>query len=368
MVGDDRDDFELSCSEPIDMQTNGVRIWIATLALGGILHLSLATAGTGDAPPASNAKFDLKRPEIKQFIHQVVLKDGVPRSWLTHLMRAGRARPELMVAMETAPEKTLAWWEYRNRFVTAQRIAEGTEFLQEKKDLLYSVSTESGIPPEYLVAILGIETNYGRSTGSYREIDTLMTLAFDYPARQEFFRDELRQFILLAREAKLHPLDVRGSYGGALGAPQFMPSSYRRFTVSASQASVPDLWTDWGAILSSMAKFLNAHGWNSGGAVLTNVTLSPDSSALPKTALALDETVGGLQGKGVHFNEEYPDTTPALLLGLQLEDSVCYAVGFKNFYVISRYNPRINYALAAWDLARKISRAASDESTDSHCC
>lgn len=362
MAEHDRHDFELSCCEPIDMQMNRVRIRIATLALGGILQLSLATAGTGDAPPASNAKFDLKRPEIKQFIHEVVLKDGVPRSWLAHLMRAGRARPELMVAMETAPEKTLAWWEYRNRFVTTERIQEGTKFLREKKDLLDTVGAGSGIPPEYLVAILGIETNYGRSTGSYREIDTLMTLAFDYPARQDFFRDELRQFILLSREAKLQPLDVRGSYGGALGAPQFMPSSYRRFAVDVSHISVPDLWTDWGAILFSMVNFLNAHGWNSGGAVLTNVTLSPDSSASPTTALALDETVGGLQEKGVHFNEEYPDSTPALLLGLQLEDSVCYAVGFKNFYVISRYNPRINYALAAWNLAREI-RAASDSSS-----
>jgi membrane-bound lytic murein transglycosylase B len=357
-----RDDFELGCSAPIDMKMNRARTLIATLALGGILHLSLATAGTGDEPPASNAKFDLKRTEIKQFIQRIVLKDGIPRSWLTHLMRAARTRPELMVAMETAPEKTLTWWEYRNRFVTAQRIAEGTKFLQEKKDLLYPVSTESGIPPEYLVAILGIETNYGRSTGSYREIDTLMTLAFDYPTRQDFFRDELRQFILLSREAKLPPLEVRGSYGGALGAPQFMPSSYRRFAVGASHTSVPDLWTDWAAILSSMVNFLNAHGWILGGAVLTNVTLSPDSIASPGTALALDETVGDLLEKGVHFNEEYPDSTTALLLGLQLEDSVCYAVAFKNFYVITRYNPRINYALAAWDLAREI-RAASDSAS-----
>jgi membrane-bound lytic murein transglycosylase B len=112
MAGNNRDDFELGFSKPIDMQTNRVRTLIATLALGAILHLSLATAGPSNAPTASDAKFDLKRPEIKQFIRQIVLKDGIPRGWLTHLMRAGRERPELMVAMETAPAKTLAWWEY----------------------------------------------------------------------------------------------------------------------------------------------------------------------------------------------------------------------------------------------------------------
>ena len=303
------------------------------------------------AAPVERAGFDLGRPEIAAFIARMVSRDNFTTGDLTAVLGAAHARPELVPAMTRPAEKVLDWWQYRDRYVTASRIAGGIEFWQAHAPLLDEVAATHGIPPEYLVAILGIETNYGQITGTYREVDTLMTLAFDYPARDAYFRTELRQFLLLARDLGRDPLSMKGSYGGALGVPQLMPSSYRRFAASAPELQKADLWTDWSAILSSIAGFLEQRGWERGGPVLLPARIRGNHEATVTGGLTPNETLAALKSRGVRIEAKLPATTEAVLIRAVLKEGAEYRVGFRNFRVISRYNPRTNYTMAVCDLA-----------------
>jgi membrane-bound lytic murein transglycosylase B len=321
-----------------------------------VASVTSAADETPESVETDSLRFDLNRPEIVEFINQVVRKDRLARDQIMATLAAARPRPDLKTAMDQPAELALAWWQYRQRFVTTARIEAGADYWQQHSKEIDEVSTRSGVAPEYLVAILGIETNYGQSTGTYREIDTLMTLAFDYPARAEFFRRELRQFLLLARDLDRDPTTFRGSYGGALGTPQMMPSNYRHFAVRRAQGKAVDLWTDTKAILSSTADFLRDHGWVRGGPVMADARVQDGTNVPASDRLRLDETLDSLKVKGVRVDSWLPGSTPAVFIQAELENSLQYRVGFKNFYVISRYNPRINYAMAVCDLAQELRR------------
>jgi membrane-bound lytic murein transglycosylase B len=337
----------------------------------GVLLALLATGAQVESQcaPADNARrnFDPEQPAIAAFIDAEVARDGFARDELRTLLASARPRPELTVAMTHPIEKTLPWWQYRARFVTPGRIAGGVNFWMAHRTLLDRVALEGGVPPEYLVAILGMETNYGEATGSYRELDTLMTLAFDYPPRAAQYRSELRAFLLLSRDAGLDPRTTRGSYAGALGAPQFLPSSYRRYAVNASKAERLDLWTDWTNIFASMAKFLTAHGWQQGGPVLAEVHAAPDARPAVSGHLVLNDTVAGLEAKGLHVTGSLPAASAVVLVAAELEGAMSYRAGFKNLRVLASYNPSINYVLAVADLAselrQQIERPSNDVST-----
>jgi membrane-bound lytic murein transglycosylase B len=318
-------------------------------------------AGASRAPERAAAGFDTRRPAIAAFIDREVARDGFARAELVTLLSSARPRPELGAAMKHPIEKTLPWWQYRARFITNGRIAAGARFWQEHRALLESVALEQGVPPEVLVAILGMETNYGESTGSFRELDTLMTLAFDYPARAAQYRSELRAFLLLVRDAGLDPLATRGSYAGALGAPQFLPSSYRRFGVNRGKSTRIDLWTDWGDIFASMASFLHARGWQPNAPIVADVRPAAGARPVASGRLVLNDTVAGLEAKGLHVDGRLPATTAAVLVAVDLEDRTIYRAGFKNLRVIANYNPSINYALAVTDLARELREALTRE-------
>jgi membrane-bound lytic murein transglycosylase B len=210
----------------------------------------------------------------------------------------------------------------------------------------------SGVPPEILAAVLGVETYYGRLTGSYRVIDALATLSFDYPPRSKFFMDELAQYFLLTRELRLDPLSVKGSYAGAMGAPQFMPSNYRRFAVDADADGRIDLWANWSDVCASVGNYLKEHGWNEGEPVLSEATVDPaKAQELDGHKLVLDETVGSLKAKGVDFDSALPADAPALLIAVDEADGVHWRVGYNNFYAITRYNHSALYAMAVYELA-----------------
>ena len=315
------------------------------------------------------AAIDLARDDVKSFIDEVSDKDSIPKRQLRTLLAAAKSQPAIIQAMDRPAEKAKPWFEYRPIFLTERRISEGTEFWIAHRQELDRASVRSGVAPEYLAAIVGVETYYGRTTGSYRVLDALATLAFDYPARAKFFRDELEQFILLSRETGLDPLTVKGSYAGAMGAPQFMPSNYRRYAVDANADGHVDLWNSWWDVCASVANYLKEHGWNAGEPVLSEAQATAQTSAeLDGRTLALADTVDSLKAKGLRFDNALPSDAPAILIAADEADGVHWRVGYNNFYVITRYNHSALYAMAVYELATAVKQrlllhdAAANES------
>src|SRR5262245_21941206 len=229
-----------------------------------ITGLIVSAAVCADEPPA-NVNIDPARPEVQTFIARMSKEHGFSSDELTQLLGQAITQQSILDAMSKPAERTLVWHEYRARFITEQRIADGAQFWAEHRELLDETARRYGVAPQYLIAILGVETSYGRIMGRYRVIDALSTLAFDFPARSQFFTSELEQFLLLTREESLDALAPVGSYAGAMGAPQFMPSSLRKFAVDADGDGKRDLWTDWADILGSVGNYFRVHGWQTDG-------------------------------------------------------------------------------------------------------
>jgi membrane-bound lytic murein transglycosylase B len=326
------------------------------------LLLALCMSGlarAGDSSPG-RGHFDLARADISAFVEQLA-GEGLARARTLALLAAAEPQPKIIDAMNRPAEKTLQWWEYRARFVKDDRIDAGAALWREHRELLDQVALERQVPPEYVLAILGVETLYGRQSGRFRVLDALATLAFDYPPRAEFFRKELGDFIRLCDEDGIDPLTALGSYAGAMGAAQFMPSSYRNFAVSEAGAGHRDLWNNWGDIFASIANYLHVHGWVMDAPVLSETR--PLHDAVPPVAerVALDTTVGALSGAGLAVETTLPPETPAVLVSATQPDGTGWRVGFQNFYVITRYNRSPLYAMAVHDLAEAIRARAFEE-------
>lgn len=321
-----------------------------------LLTLSLCCAVVGSLAGAGKAlALDLHRDDVKAFIDELSVRDSIPKKQLRALMAAAKSQPAIIEAMDRPAEKAKPWFEYRPIFLTERRIQEGLSFWLAHRQELDQASTRSGVAPEYIAAIVGVETYYGRMTGSYRVLDALSTLAFDYPARAKFFRDELEQFILLTRDSSLDPLTVKGSYAGAMGAPQFMPSNYRRFAVDANGDGHVDLWNSWWDVCASVGNYLKEHGWNAGEPVLSDATVAADKvTDLDGRKLALADTVESLQAKGVAFDSSLPPDAAAMLIAADEADGVHWRVGYNNFYTITRYNHSALYAMAVFELAAAV--------------
>jgi membrane-bound lytic murein transglycosylase B len=303
-----------------------------------------------EAQPA--AGIDIKRAEVKEFVTHMSTAYGFKKRALNKLLKSADSQPAIIDAMSKPAEKAKLWYEYRPIFLNERRIREGTEFWVAHRQALDQASIKSGVAPEYLAAILGVETYYGRLTGTYRVLDALVTLSFDYPPREKFFRDELEQYLLLTRDAHLDPKTLKGSYAGAMGAPQFMPSNYRRYAVDADANGRIDLWNDWPDVCASVGNYLKEHGWNTGEPVLEEATVQPEKAGdLDGRKLALSETVGSLEAKGVSFDAALPADAPAILVAADEPDGVHWRVGYNNFFVITRYNHSALYAMAVYELA-----------------
>jgi membrane-bound lytic murein transglycosylase B len=324
------------------------------LALTAII-LFCSSSAWADGSFAGRTRFDLDRTEIQTFVETTAAANKMAPLDIYRLLAKAEPQPKIIELISKPAEKVSPWWEYRERFLTEQRVSEGTQFMLDHRARLEKAHRETGVAPEYIVAIIGVETFYGRITGKYRVLDALATLAFDYPPRAEYFRGELAQFIALAREEAVDPLTALGSYAGAMGAGQFMPSSYRRYAVDGSNDDRRNLFADWDDIIASVANYFKQSGWVSGGPVLAEASLQPDA---PVTAdpgnLSLNETVAGLKSKGVDFDTAQAETTPVLLIPAESQSGPGYRVGFKNFEVITRYNRSVRYAMAVHDLATSI--------------
>ncbi len=305
---------------------------------------------------AGRTRFDLDRAEIREFVEATAKANQMEPLDVYRLLAKAEPQPRIIELISKPAEKVSPWYEYRKNFMTEQRISEGARFMVEHRARLEKARRETGVAPEYVVAIIGVETYYGRITGKYRVLDALATLAFDYPPRAEYFKGELGQFIALSKEEQVDPLTALGSYAGAMGAGQFMPSSYRRYAVDGSDDRQRNLFADWDDIIASVANYFKEHGWVAGGPVLAEAVLQPDAPVVADPGnLSLNETIAGLRAKGVDFDHaRQPEGTRVLLVPAEQQAGPAYRVGFKNFEVITRYNRSVRYAMAVHDLATTI--------------
>jgi membrane-bound lytic murein transglycosylase B len=298
---------------------------------------------------------DTRRDEVRRFIDDVVARNGLDRAWVTGLMAAAQTQQQVSDLMNRPAERVKPWYEYRNHFLTEQRIAEGTDFWVAHRERLEAAERDTGVAAHVIVGIIGVETFYGRITGRFRVLDALATLAFDYPPRAKYFTGELEQFLLLAREQAIDPLTAVGSYAGAMGAPQFMPRSYRAYAVDGSGDGRRDLWKDWDDVIASVANYLAKNGWSAGEPVAAPAELwYPDAEGLVAGSLNADSTVGALRNLGLGFDTTLPDDAPALLIGVRDDAGPRYLAGFRNFSAITRYNRSALYALAVHELGSRI--------------
>ena len=318
-----------------------------------LLLVDEATAATRrrKTVPRAPARFDLDRADIRAFAAHAATRTGMTEDAVLSLLAQAEPQASILEAMSRPAESVLPWWQYRERFLTHARIEGGLNFWERHVDLLTTVEQARGVPAEYLVAILGVETHYGRVLGRYRVLDALATLGFDHPARGAYFRSELEEFLLLANEDGLDPLSTKGSYAGAMGAPQFMPSSVRRFAVDSDGKGRRDLWQDWRDVFSSIANYFVMQGWKTGEPVLADASHEGEADDPMVFKLLLADSLGAIRARGYGVDSTQDDSAPALLVPAEQRDSLSWRVGFNNFYVITRYNRSPRYAMAVHDLA-----------------
>lgn len=326
-----------------------------------MIRQTLALAVLTGFACASAHAIDTQRPDVQSFIDAMVEKHKLKRNDVRIILKDAQSKPAIIETMTRPAEAVFPWYEYRERFLTDRRINRGVEFSNQQAKYLQLATEKTGVSAEAILGILGVETLYGEITGRYRVLDALATLGFDYPPRGEFFRSELEEFILLSRVEKVDVRKALGSYAGAIGAPQFMPSNYRKLAVDGDGNGKRDLWNSWPDVVMSIANYLQFHGWEANRPV--TVSANVDAADLPKfdtTRIRLNETVATLHEKGVRFETDLPPETPALLIVVESRDGSEYRVGFQNFVALSRYNPRVKYVLAVHDLGDAIARAKED--------
>jgi len=296
-----------------------------------------------------------ERPEVKEFMRELVKRHGFVESELKRVfVRVKRVDP-VLDAISRPAERVRTWEEYRAALLTDRRIAEGVEFWKKYRRTLERAERKYGVAPEYVVAIIGVETFYGRNTGNWRVVDALTTLAFDYPPRSSFFRNELEQYLLFARHAGVDVFSVRGSYAGAIGLPQFMPSSTRAYAVDFDGNGHIDLQKSRADAIGSVANFLKVHGWQRDADVLVDARVAGDGWRPFAEGLEPKHSMLALREAGIQFDSPQPAGAQVLLVELASgERPSDFRVGLRNFYVITRYNRSAFYAAAVADLAREL--------------
>ncbi len=298
---------------------------------------------------------DVEIPDVRSFIDSMVSDHAYDRGTLEHVLQQARTQEKILEAIGKPAERIKEWHEYRDIFLTDARVKAGVVFWREHSEDLRRIGEETGVAVEILVGIIGVETYFGRLTGDYRVLDALATLAFEYPPRAKFFRGELVEFLLLVREEGMDATVATGSYAGAMGRPQFMPSSYRAYAVDSSDDGKRDIWSNWADVIGSIANYFVRHGWRTNNQIVTQASLSSQwRGDPPENTLKPQETVTSLSHQGVLFATDLPGDNQSQLLTLIGDDGEEYWVGFHNFFVITRYNRSVMYALAIHQLGQEI--------------
>lgn len=282
-------------------------------------------------------------------------KQGFSKDYLLEVLESAKRQESILTAMNRQVEGRLSWEEYRDRFIETQRIQNGNKFWKKHHLALARAEKKYGVPAEMIVAIIGVETRYGKITGNYRVLDALATIAFDLPRRGVFFRNELSEFLRLTTEEKIPYTKPRGSYAGAMGYGQFLPSSFRRYAVDFDGDGKRDIWKNPVDAIGSVANYLAAHGWLEGQPVVISAkvakTLDKD---LVNNGLELKVTIQEWRENAVQGTLPRNPQEKATLIKFQVNNKDQYWFGLQNFYVITRYNHSRYYAMAVYQLSQLI--------------
>lgn len=316
-----------------------------------LLLTTFALATTANVQPR---KFS-QRPDVHKFILMMVHNYHFNEKELNKLFDKVVIQQKILETM-AKPAETWPWYKYQSFFITQDRINGGVEFWNKHAQTLKEVETNDGVPADVIVAIIGVETFYGKNQGNYRVLDSLATLAFNYPKRKAFFQEELKEYLLLARDNQFDPTHILGSYAGAIGQGQFMPSSYRNYAIDYRNTGVKDLRNDTDDVIASIGNYLKQHGWDKGQPVAVKAQINGSSyKKLKADQLKPNYTISYLKTLGVTpVSGHYPSSAKTNFMCLEGKTAGENWLGFYNFYVISSYNPRINYTMAVYQLSEAI--------------
>ena len=344
----------ITAEEKISLRTSITTLLCALCAAA--LPFS-ALAGKKNTPPPAPPFSE--SAEVRSFIAEMHEQHGFDVSYLTRQFAGARPNAVVLKAIKPAavPELQRSWTRYRERFLNERRLKNGLLFWQENASELIRAEAIYGVPREIIVSIIGVETEYGRNMGKFSVLEALSTLAFNYPPRAPFFRSELEQFLLLARENGVSPLEIKGSYAGAMGIPQFMPSSQRRYAVDFDGDDRIDLRNSTTDAIGSVARFLKLHGWQAGAPIAVPARVNGDPGALLAAGIKPATPLAELNAQGIITGETttaFAERPAALIDLVSPERPTEYWAGFDNFYVITRYNRSSFYAMSVFMLAEAL--------------
>lgn len=301
--------------------------------------------------PSLNVQADYsERADVQQFVDEMVDKHDFDRDELVAKLASAEKLEGVLKAIARPAEKVLTWEDYRPIFVTSKRISKGNKFLQQHREILQRAEKEYGVPAEIIAAIVGVETYYGTRSGRTNVFNSLVTLAFDYPPRSPFFRSELEQFLLLTREEDVDVNNVRGSYAGAMGMPQFISSSYRHYAVDFDGDGKRDLWNSTADVVGSVANYFREHGWEPDGEVVIPARVNAQIEET-RNKLKPHTFISELSRQGVYSQMHMNEDVKATVITLHGKNGKEYWLGLDNFYVITRYNHSAMYAMAVYQLS-----------------
>ena len=325
-----------------------------------LFNVGIFSLNTGNAKSLAPRAFENTKP-VNQFIRYMVQKHNFKQTELEELFQKARLHPGILEAI-ARPAESKAWYDYRPIFVTPSRIKGGVKFWKKYNTALELANRTYGVPVKIIVSIIGVETRYGKHTGRYPILDSLSTLAFAYPPRSKFFKSELEQYLLMTREEGLDPLALKGSYAGAMGMPQFISSSFRRYAVDFDKSGQRNLWESPTDAIGSVANYFKKHHWRTGEPVATKVQVHGERyRLLLSRGIKPNKTQQELLDNGVVLPNGLQPHLKGRLLAFETKSGPEYWVVWHNFYVISRYNHSALYSMAVYQLSEKISSLYNSE-------
>lgn len=334
-----------------------LRRWLSrsSLVALAVLPVGCATAETQELPQLTEYE---RQVMVEDFITEMVRDHEFMPTPLSEVLDQAEKKQSTLDAISRPAEKTLEWKDYRKIFLTERRIKGGVRFMRKHRAVLERAELVYGVPKEMITAIIGVETYYGRMAGNYRVVDALSTLAFHYPPRAEFFRKQLKEYFILAREEGIDPLSIKGSYAGAMGYGQFIPSSYRHYAVDFDGDDKRDIWNNPKDAIGSVANYFKEHGWQTDEPVVVPaVVRGNDYQAIVNQGLKPELSVEELAAKGFSAKDRRRYQGLATAIELEGAKGTEHWLGLKNFYVITRYNHSKLYAMAVYQLSQQIKQA-----------